>query len=157
MLAALQELLASGQIRSAFYLGTCRWPVLRMLKAHLGESYSCSLSTWIWMEWEEDHSFDDDPDYAGVSVGGGVAYEGIEPADLLIIDNHETGKFLDSIIDRMNAKHPLKAVLAYGPASAQPSNSCLQWVRSDGVLTGRAFPGSKTDPASSGSGPDIGY
>ena len=106
LLTVLEETLAPGLIKSAFYVGEGRWPVLKALKAHLGSNYSCTICEWITLVLDEGYSFEDDPDYDGVLPGRNVVYEGIEPAELLIIEAEHTPSY-EARRDRLPRLLPL--------------------------------------------------
>jgi hypothetical protein len=137
LLTVLDETLAPRMIKSAFYVGEGRWPVLKVLKAHLGSNYSCSICEWISMELDEGHSFEGDPDYAGVFPGRNVVYEGIEPAELLIIEADHTLSSVNRLIKRMTVSSLLKIVVVTGKKLKPPSNSSLIWEKKKNLLIGR--------------------
>ncbi len=144
LLTVLEETLAPGLIKSAFYVGEGRWPVLKALKAHLGSNYSCTICEWITLVLDEGYSFEDDPDYDGVLPGSNVVYEGVEPAELLIIEAEHTPSSVDRLIKRMSAASPLKAVIVIGNNQTPPADTSFCWERRRGVLVGHT-----TDQASS--------
>jgi hypothetical protein len=118
VLALVEQLLTSGDVRSAHYCGYAHEPLLRLLHRHLGTGFTV-MDLWdrygieaCWWWDEEDYGMpcpgDRRPDWLeGVSF----YFEGCPGGDLHIYDGPWYAEYLASLVERRSPQ-PIYVVLA---------------------------------------------